>query len=71
MTNVKDKANGPLHSTVSLYLVPWQLLRSMSSSGVDSMMAWTSDFSRLSIPSGETDEEWTYRRIIPKFSLTS
>lgn len=40
-----------------LYLVPLQPSRSMSSSGVDSMMACTSDFSRLSAPSSKASRD--------------
>lgn len=39
------------------YLVPLQPSRSMSSSGVDSIMACTSDFSRVSAPSSTTSRK--------------
>lgn len=40
--------DGQIVESWAWYLVPLQLERSMSSSGVDSMMAWTSDFSSSS-----------------------
>lgn len=41
----------------ALYLVPMQPSRSMSSSGVDSMIAMTSDFCTSSVPSNTTSRE--------------
>lgn len=65
LISMRRRSHTAHHLCSALYLVPLQPPRSMSSSGVDSMMAWTSDFSRLSVSSGEqTDQDlnsWTYQ----------